>query len=138
MRPPNKQPVRPPFSRRGTSEEAADQIDAASWRIKIARRVRGFHLYGMTCDEVEEKMQLSHQNASARLNELESTKPTKRIKQLRANGVARQLFTVDTDEYDYRLQRETRSGRKALVYFHLDFYEEVLRHYRITKKPVLH
>ena len=59
---------------------------------------------GMTCDEVEQKLNMKHQTASARLNDLTKCQPP----YLR--------FKLD-EKTGQPLRRPTRSGRTARVYF---------------------
>jgi DNA-binding transcriptional ArsR family regulator len=78
-----------------TSRDAADSMEgvAGYCRRKILRRVRDAS-YGITCDEIEVALDMSHQNVSARLRELAL-----------ANLI-----------YDSGERRQTRSGRTARVY----------------------
>ena len=87
----------PPFvAGSTTSAAAAESIapTAGAIRERVLDMVRGCGVFGATCDEVEKLLDLRHQTASARLRELV----------LRGQIV------------DSKRQRETRSGRQAVVY----------------------
>ncbi len=82
-----------PFSRMGTSHEAALSVapSAATLRGAILARIKDTG--GMTCDEVEVDLAMRHQTASARIRELTLGNL------IREGG-----------------ERLTRSGRKAIVW----------------------
>lgn len=79
-----------------TSAAAAESMKtkAPLLRDRVLESIRARHSEGMTCDEAEVALGLSHQTCSARFNEL----------------VARSEI-VDSGN-----RRPTRSGRKAIVY----------------------
>lgn len=82
-----------PYSREGTSHEAAHSMEDAAGAIR-ERIYRHLCEGGATCDEIEVWAGLRHQTASARINELWKGK---RI-------------------FDSGKTRPTRSGRKAIVW----------------------
>lgn len=79
-----------------TSRAAAESIrpHAPRQRDRVLASITARHSDGMTCDEVELALGLSHQTASARVHEL-----------------AKAGAIVDSEA-----RRPTRSGRKAAVY----------------------
>ena len=79
-----------------TSLEAAEEIlpHVTSIASEILDYIRDMTFIGATCDEVERKLKIPHQTASARFIELER------------KGV---IFKTD-------VTRKTRSGRRAVVY----------------------
>lgn len=85
-----------PFAKGSDTSRAAAksmQTEAAILRDRIYRAIETSDK-GMTCDEVEAKLGLTHQTASARVNEL-----------------------MNTDRIiDSQQRRDTRSGRKAVVW----------------------
>jgi len=90
-------PLKAPYARGSdTSKEAAESIEPASGtlRARVLGLIRANGTYGMTCDEVEAVSQLTHQTASARINEL-----------MRLGAI------VDSGR-----RRKTRSHRKATVW----------------------
>lgn len=87
----------PPFAQGSdTSRAAAESMrsEAAVLRDRIFRTIEKAGERGMTCDEVELRLTLTHQTASARVNELMNTG-----------------HIVDSQH-----RRDTRSGRKAIVW----------------------
>lgn len=86
----------PPHVAQQTSLEAAQAIesDVSQLRETVFRYVKGEHLQGATCDEVEVELNMRHQTASARLRELVLTKRV----------------------VDSGMRRRTRSGRWAIVW----------------------
>lgn len=76
-----------------TSEDAAASMEhlTSTIRGRVYARIRQ---HGATCDEIEQELGLTHQTASARVNEL------------RNRG-----FIEDS-----KARRKTRSGRNAVVY----------------------
>lgn len=89
-----------PFSNRTTSWEAAQSVLEPPERIsaKAEKAVLRAILQapdGLTCDEIEEKLNMSHQTVSARVRGL-----------VRKGG-----FIVDSGKV-----RKTRSGRNAIVW----------------------
>ncbi len=78
-----------------TSADAYRSVEgsAASMRTAIEEYIAGRY-DGATCDEIEEALNMKHQTASARVNELRHLNRIRR--------------TLDT--------RPTRSGRAAVVY----------------------
>src|SRR5262245_12931649 len=107
-----------PFSRKGTSEEAAKSMGghAARQRARVADFVFARGLRGATSQEIAARLDMGIQSVTARLNDLESTKPTERIRRLRET-IPLQLFVIDKDDADGRVDRPNPSGRLALVYF---------------------
>jgi hypothetical protein len=90
-------PIRPPFARRSdTSRAAAASVEACtgSLRAVVLGYIADNGSWGATCDEVEARSGLSHQTASARVNEL------------------RKLGAI----VDSGRRRNTRSQRKATVW----------------------
>ena len=86
-----------------TSQEAAESIGDLLQGIRkaIYELLREFPC-GLTCDEVEQRINLKHQTASARLNEMvEMGHATFRVNQ----------------ETNKPFTRKTRSGRNARIYF---------------------
>ena len=83
-----------PFSNPTTSKEAAESMRERAPRLReIVFRYISEHR-GATCDEVEAALSLTHQTASARVNEL-----------MRADRIE-----------DSGSKRKTRSGRNAIVW----------------------
>lgn len=87
-------PTSLPHNGTDTSREAARSMEylAPRDRARVLAHIR--HCGGCTCDEVEAALRLSHQTASARINDL-----------LRSEDI-----------HDSGGRRVTRSGRKARVY----------------------
>jgi hypothetical protein len=77
-----------------TRREAFESIDPSHLRTKVLDSIRASGRAGRTCDEVEEMLAMSHQTASARVNEL-----------------AKLALIVDSGR-----KRKTRSGRGATVW----------------------
>ena len=77
-----------------TSEAAAASIDAGSMREIAYKAIQHSGLHGMTSDELEMTIGMRHQTASAR------------IRELAMNGRV----------FDSGQRRQTRSGRKAVVW----------------------
>lgn len=79
-----------------TSQAAAESMESSAqaqqWRIY--RFLRHMQPFGATCDEIEHYLGLSHQTASARIR-----------------GLA-----LKGDVLDSGNRRETRTGRKAIVW----------------------
>ncbi len=86
-----------------TSQEAAKSIGdlLPGIRKTVYELLKEFPC-GLTCDEVEQRLNVRHQTASARLNELQETGHAS----LRINPETKKPFT-----------RKTRSGRNARIYF---------------------
>ena len=86
-----------------TSQEAAESFGdyLSGIRKTVYELFKGFPC-GLTCDEVEQRLNLKHQTASARLNELQETGHLS----VRINPKTKKPFT-----------RKTRSGRNARIYF---------------------
>ena len=86
-----------------TSQEAAKSVGDLlnGWRKAVYQLLKEFPC-GLTCDEVEQRLNVRHQTASARLNELQETGHAS----LRINPETKKPFT-----------RKTRSGRNARIYF---------------------
>lgn len=76
-----------------TSKAAAESLDAGSLRARVLAAIAESGRDGITCDEVEIVLSMSHQTASARITEL-----------FLRNKIHR------------RGKRRTRSGRSAWVY----------------------
>jgi predicted transcriptional regulator len=78
------------------SQEAHESIKPQKQFIcdRVMESIKARHSQGMTCDEVEIALGLTHQTASARVNELMKKK-----------------LIIDST-----LRRKTRSGRKATVW----------------------
>jgi hypothetical protein len=92
-----KKPKLPPYVRGSlTSLQAAESIAevSGSLRSKILAHISASGIKGMTCDQCEEDLGMSHQTTSARIRELRRDKAI-----------------LDTG-----LRRKTRSGRNAAVY----------------------
>ena len=79
-----------------TSREAADSVEpyAGAWRGKVLDLIRRSAAQGATCDEVEQRLNLRHQTASARIWEL------RRLGWIQDGGV----------------RRLTRANRRAVVW----------------------
>ena len=86
-----------------TSQEAAESVGDLlnGWRKAVYQLLKEFPC-GLTCDEVEQRLSLKHQTASARLNELQQLGHAS----MRINPETKKPFT-----------RKTRSGRNARIYF---------------------
>lgn len=78
-----------------TSEQALASVsgNAAQMRVRVLAEIKR-HLGGLTCDDVEKQLDMRHQTASARVNEL----------------------MMDGSIIDSGLQRPTRSGANAIVW----------------------
>jgi hypothetical protein len=131
-------PPLPPWSRGGTSEEAADSVrdSAATLRKRIGSFVRQRGLQGVICAEVEEIFALEHQTASARLWELETRSLAKSARKVR-EMVPRELFVINKPEYPGRIVRPNPRGeRNQLVYFsfHAVTVEQVMQHYGLRRE----
>lgn len=90
-------PLRAPYaSGSDTSREAAESIEPASGtlRARVLGMIRDKGPLGMTCDEIEAESGLTHQTASARVNEL-----------MRLGAIV-----------DSKMRRKTRSHRNAAVW----------------------
>jgi len=86
-----------------TSREAADSIKPHA--NTLCRKILDsivLSTSGLTCDEAERHLQLSHQTCSARFRDLSSCQPP----------LIRKAFNPDGT----LLKRPTRSGRKAQVF----------------------
>lgn len=79
-----------------TSKEAAESIvkDSGRLRMMVFNDIRRAGKNGRTCDEIEARLELRHQTASARVNEL-----------MRAERIV-----------DSGARRKTRSNRNAVVW----------------------
>jgi len=79
-----------------TSREAAQSIEPHLARLEkqVHEFVRDTGIFGATCDEIEQRLGMSHQTASARLRRL-----------AKAGYV-----------HDSQNRRKTRSGRNAVVW----------------------
>tara|TARA_A100001391_G_scaffold114834_1_gene77664 strand:+ start:1222 stop:1569 length:348 start_codon:yes stop_codon:yes gene_type:complete len=103
----------PLFNNTETSREAAysvnDKIDTA--RLKVLRCV-GKHENGLTCDQIEEILNMKHQTASARLYDLSKCTPPYVTHKLEEG---KNTFTT----------RLTRSGRKARIYYITDLGKSI-------------
>jgi predicted ArsR family transcriptional regulator len=87
-------PPTAPWSRLGTSQMAAADIEEHLNRLEEEVLLAVLLLGGATCDEVEVVLEMRHQTASARLNQLEHRE-----------------YVMDSG-----VRRATRSGRMAMVY----------------------
>lgn len=89
----------PAYSNPTTSRSAAESVreSAATLRSKVLAFIRDRG--GATCDEAEEALGLTHQTASARVNELMNLR-----------------WIEDSGK-----KRPTRSGRKAIVWRAIDY-----------------
>lgn len=87
----------PPFNATDTSQAAAATVapDTATMRAHVEQCVQRSGPYGLTCDDVEQRLGLRHQTASARLWELHH-----------------KLGVIA----DSGRRRRTASGRLAIVY----------------------
>ena len=85
-----------PFSNNTTSKEAAEEIKPMIENLEeqVFSEIRKRIDFGMTCDEIEIILKMSHQTASARI---------------------RGLFLKDMIKAS-DLYRKTRTGRKAIVW----------------------
>ena len=130
----NGEPI-PPHSRlSSTSYDAALSKDAKNSRDMLCRYIRRTYLQGETCDKCEVLFDLCHSDASARLGELEKEDLSSKWMQKIRLVVPRQLFTIDYKKgWDMRVVDKTRRKRWALVYFHLDHYDAVVRYYGVTR-----
>ena len=92
----------PPAVDVDTSIAAAESMKphVGTMRERVLERVRRSGTSGLTCDEAEVSLGLSHQTCSARFRELSKAR-----------------VIVDSG-----VRRPTRSGRKAVVYVTLDVY----------------
>jgi hypothetical protein len=92
-----------PHNNTETSQEAAESIqDLLGGLRKTVHQVLKDCPLGLTCDEIEQRLDLRHQTASARLNELQRL------------GLA--IVHIDP-KTNKPLTRPTRSGRNARIYF---------------------
>lgn len=89
------QATTPPHNGTDTSAAAAESMKRLTLGLcgRVLSAIRGRHSEGMTCDEAEVALGLTHQTCSARFNELVGAKA---------------IFDVG--------RRKTRSGRMAKVY----------------------
>ena len=86
-----------------TSQQAAESIrDLLGGMQKTVYSALKEALLGLTCDEIEQRLSLKHQTASARLNDLQRL------------GLA--IVHIDP-KTNKPFRRPTRSGRNARVYF---------------------
>ncbi len=86
-----------------TSLEAARSIDSQVNRLcRLVLDAIEASPQGMTCDEAEQLLGLSHQSCSARFTDLKSCEPAEIIKCRLPDGTC--------------LKRKTRSGRSAFVW----------------------
>ena len=98
----------PLFNYTETSQEAAHSVNNRidTMRLKVLRCV-GEYVDGLTCDQVEEILNMKHQTASARLYDLSKCTPPYLVHRLEEG---KNTFKT----------RPTRSGRKARIYFITD------------------
>jgi len=87
-------PNTPGYSNETTSKEAAKSINPHPIISKIISELESWGETGCTCDEIEQKLGLAHQTASARLREL----------------------SMKQHIVDSGIKRKTRSGRNAIVW----------------------
>ena len=94
-----------PSNKTETSKDAAESIKDIinGMCLEVLRCVRNYE-EGLTCDQVEEKLGMKHQTASARLNDLSKCQP----------AFLQHRFDSSTGK---PLRRPTRSGRTARIYF---------------------
>ena len=94
-----------PSNETETSKDAAESIKDKinGMCLDVLRCVRNYE-DGLTCDQVEEKLGMKHQTASARLNDLSKCQP----------AFLQHRFDTSTGK---PLRRPTRSGRTARIYF---------------------
>lgn len=86
-----------------TSEEAAESIQNLLGGLqKTVHQILKDCPLGLTCDEIEQRLNLRHQTASARLNDLQKL------------GLA--IVRIDP-KTKKPFSRKTRSGRNARIYF---------------------
>ncbi len=86
-----------------TSEQAAESIgDLLGGLQKTVLSALKESPFGLTCDEIEQRLDLRHQTASARLNDLQKLG----LAIVRIDPKTKKPFT-----------RKTRSGRNARIYF---------------------
>ena len=87
-----------------TSKEAADSIKNTVNRLcKIVLAKIQAAPTGLTCQEVEDALQMSSGTATARINELANSRPPMIVKK--------------QNEFGRFIKRSNRSGRKAFVWF---------------------
>ena len=86
-----------------TSKQAAESIQNLLGGLQktVHQILKDFPL-GLTCDEIEQRLNLRHQTASARLNDLQKLG----LAIVRIDPKTKKPFT-----------RKTRSGRNARIYF---------------------
>ena len=87
---------RPPHASKDTSLEAAKRIvpHLTALASQVWETIKGESFLGATCDEIEKKLDLSHQTVSARIREL----------------------CLKKKIIDSGVRRTTRSGRRAIVW----------------------
>ena len=86
-----------------TSEQAAESIgDLLGGLQKTVHSALKESPFGLTCDEIEQRLNLRHQTASARLNDLQKLG----LAIVRIDPKTKKPFT-----------RKTRSKRNARIYF---------------------
>jgi hypothetical protein len=87
-----------------TSKEAADSIKNTVNRLcKIVLAEIKAAPAGLTCQEVEDALQMSSGTTTARINELANSQPPMIVKR--------------RNEFGRFIKRDNRSGRKAFVWF---------------------
>ena len=93
-----------PHNGTDTSREAADSIvqQVNGMCREVLNAIRESE-DGLTCDEVEELLNMKHQTASARINDLANSTPAFIVKK--------------QDEQGAFIKRANRSRRKAFVWF---------------------
>ena len=103
----------PLFNDTETSQEAANSVKNKidSMRFKVLQCVKK-HINGLTCDQVEEILNMKHQTASARLYDLSKCNPPYLVHRL------------EKDKHTFRT-RLTRSGRKARIYYVTDLGKSI-------------
>ena len=103
----------PLFNDTETSQEAANSVKNKidSMRFKVLQCVKK-HINGLTCDQVEEILNMKHQTASARLYDLSKCNPPYLV------------HILEKDKNTFRT-RLTRSGRKARIYYVTDLGKSI-------------
>jgi|TARA_R100001460_G_scaffold87327_1_gene128728 hypothetical protein len=98
-------PENAPHNGVDTSIDAAESISESlsAMRLQVFKEVKNSK-DGLTCDEVEQILDMKHQTASARLNDLMKSEPPVLC------------FEIDGKTNKPR-RRTTRSGRTARIYF---------------------
>lgn len=131
--------VRPPSSRHGTSEDAADSMrdSAAGMRRRIHDLAIARGLQGLTCSEAETLLDMHNENSvHPRFWELETESEAPAAQRIR-EVQPRVLFVVDRNVATGRIARPSaKSGRGQLVYFAAAAvsFDEVLAHYGLARR----